>query len=162
MVARAFDRFFNAGECLAVTKHFDWASATAREKIDGSLLLVYFWRGDWRVQTRGSFASGKITDECPYTWRELAEKAIPKDFWWRADHRLTYVMELCTPYNRVVKQHVDYSAWLLSLFCRDADHIELVDSLIEHEAIRLGLPCPKLINILKKYRFFCNILKNMV
>ena len=55
VIARAFNRFFNAEEALDINKNFDWNRFDAFEKADGSLVLVY-WYKEWRINTRGSFA----------------------------------------------------------------------------------------------------------
>lgn len=47
-----FDRFFNDFEKERAS--LDWSSAVAQEKVDGSLVSV-FWNGSWEVTTRGSF-----------------------------------------------------------------------------------------------------------
>lgn len=59
VVARAFPKFFNFGE-LVVSKQRNLLkkeSFTTTEKMDGSLGIMYFYDGEWRINTRGSFTS---------------------------------------------------------------------------------------------------------
>lgn len=113
VVARPFDRFFNFGEDPETTKSFDWKYFTTTEKVDGSLIIVYYYNGEWHANTSGSFGLG----ECPtsgLSWCEL--------FWKTACIKrnelltyLTYVFELCTLYNKVVITHKDPKVYLLGV-----------------------------------------------
>lgn len=140
LIARAFPRFFNAGECLHITKKFDWNNCTATDKVDGSLILVYLWHNQWRIQTRGSFAEGCPTEECPYTWQQLVEKSLPPYFFDSAQKHLTYILELCTPYNQVVQRHADYKTYLIGLYSGET---EVVPAVREAEERLLGFPTLK-------------------
>jgi RNA ligase len=53
IVAKSFDKFFNIEEGkFEPTENFEvW------EKMDGSLLIVFWYEGKWIVATRGSFTS---------------------------------------------------------------------------------------------------------
>jgi len=66
VVSRAFDRFFNVGEIQTENEDknvFSWKNAVAYEKLDGSLVKLYWYRDSWRFSTRGTaFADGKCQD----------------------------------------------------------------------------------------------------
>ena len=47
VVAMPFKKFFNYGEKDA--DRIDWGSAKVYEKLDGSLLTLYFHSGEWHV-----------------------------------------------------------------------------------------------------------------
>ena len=51
VVAYAFNKFFNFGESYA--DEIDWASARVLEKVDGSLIKIYYYNG-WRVGTNST------------------------------------------------------------------------------------------------------------
>lgn len=53
IVAHPFPRFFNAGSSHAAPLNWD-GSIVFQEKLDGTLCIVYYWKGDWRVATRGN------------------------------------------------------------------------------------------------------------
>lgn len=140
VVARAFPRFFNHGECPELQSKFDWESCVAEEKHDGSLMLLYRHEGQWRVNTRGSFAQGEIAPGVNKTWEEcfyeavdevtlgdLAEQAIGTTH--------TFVFEYCSPYNKVVRRYEQPTLFLLAAFenasGREAHPGEL-DSIAQH------------------------------
>jgi hypothetical protein len=56
VVAKGMDRFHNYGEIPAQSQAFDWSHFTATSKEDGSYMLLYRYRGVWRVNTRHNFS----------------------------------------------------------------------------------------------------------
>lgn len=112
LIARAFPRFFNLGE---VEVDFDWSNYVCQEKVDGSLILLYFWNGEWHINTRNSFGSANV-GQSEFTWRDLVSYGLP--FFWKnkLNKKFTYVFELCSPYNQVVKRHNETHVKLLSIF----------------------------------------------
>lgn len=115
-VSRPFDKFWNVHEGRAAT--IDWATARVQEKLDGSLMQLYWYRGQWRVGTSGTpDASGEVNGS-DKTFREL--------FWQTWDqmglvlpaqgaHGLTFVFELMTALNRVVVRHAAPSLRLIGV-----------------------------------------------
>ena len=74
IVARSFDRFFNYGEGELNTTH-NIMDAKVLEKIDGSLITVYYWNNKWNVATRGmAFAEG--LNAFGNTYRSVFDKAF--------------------------------------------------------------------------------------
>lgn len=118
VVAIAFDRFFNAGESCAA--EIDWKTARVQEKVDGSLILMYWYADRWQIATKGSpDASGPIssyetTDKgvtVPLTFSRLFWSSC--EYWLKGlsksgefNKDCTYIWELTSFYNRVV---CDYS-----------------------------------------------------
>src|ERR1035437_206349 len=52
VVSRSFDKFFNFSEGNAA--EIDWNNnPKIQEKVDGSLMTIYFYDGHWNVQTTG-------------------------------------------------------------------------------------------------------------
>lgn len=98
VVAKAFGKFFNWGE-LPETKqnelihelHFE-----VNEKLDGSMILLYYYDNEWRTNTRGSFTSDQAVKA-----KELLSKYNTESL----DPELTYILEVIYPENRIV---VDY------------------------------------------------------
>lgn len=128
IVARSFNRFYNWGEVADEMPLFNWNNSVALEKVDGSLVLFYFYQGEWRVNTRGSYANmGMFNTE----WQANYFK-MPRDFTWQQgilnalglkslnelslylDPSLTYVCEFCSPWNKVVRE---YSPCIFLLTC---------------------------------------------
>lgn len=73
-LSRAFDRFFNYGETPAVNKAFCFQDFVAWEKIDGSLIPVY-WNSvsqRWEIATKGTaFGEGWVDETKTLTYRGL-------------------------------------------------------------------------------------------
>lgn len=113
LVAKPFDRFFNLGEALELQNGFDYSNCYATDKEDGSLIVVYNYGGGWHVNTRGSFGYG-LFDGQNFSWRDLFITAFGDLN--RLDSDLTYVFELCSPYNKIVRHYPKPTAFLLSVF----------------------------------------------
>jgi hypothetical protein len=122
VVARTFDKFFNHGEGHAAP--IDWSTARVQEKLDGSLMQVYEYRGEWRVASSGTpDASGHIV-----SLQREGEDSFAALFWrtWRAlgfalpvAAEFTYAFELMTPFNRVVVPHTESRLVLLAVRNRE-------------------------------------------
>ena len=106
-----FFKFGNYGESYC--PDIDWKSARVQEKVDGSLIKVWFYDGRWRVSTNGTIDAYKSdigqsifsVMNIPYqTFGGLFDKAKENcglDFD-RLDKNKTYMFELVSPYNKVV------------------------------------------------------------
>lgn len=106
-----FYKFGNYGE--GYVPNIDWSSAKTQEKVDGSLIKVWYHNGKWRVSTNGTINAYKcplgLVDfaqlDCPYnTFGELfniAKQNAKLDFD-ILDKNKTYMFELVSPYNKVV------------------------------------------------------------
>lgn len=106
-----FFKFGNYGESYC--PDIDWKSARVQEKVDGSLIKVWFYDGKWRVSTNGTIDAYKSdigqsifsVMNIPYqTFGGLFDKAKENcglDFD-RLDKNKTYMFELVSPYNKVV------------------------------------------------------------
>jgi len=149
VMARSFDRFFNLGEGGTSEKTFPINLATAFEKLDGSLITIY-WDGEkWCASTRGlAFAEGTV----PYgdgTFFELVEKAFGRslqDEMKTLNRHLSYAFELTSPFNRVVTRYPAVKMTLLGIRHNDNGK-ELSPSQCDLAALQWGWNRPKV------YRF---------
>lgn len=94
-------RFYNLGE--EGTAQLDSNSMFATEKIDGSLIMAYYYHGGWFWSTRSTFmASEADAGESGNNFQWVLDKAhchdLEKDF----DPDVTYVFELVSPYTQVI------------------------------------------------------------
>jgi hypothetical protein len=104
VVARPFDKFFNYGEQCASAIH--WGTAQVQEKVDGSLMILYYYGGKWNVATSGMpDASGDVNgfamtfgDLFWDTFRALDMDLPPSE----AYSEFTFMFELTSPQNRIV------------------------------------------------------------
>ena len=110
-VCRAFDKFGNYGE--SYVPDIDWSTAFVSEKIDGSLMKVYWYDGEWRVATNGTINAfnAEVGDAAGHTFGGLFNMALCNDgqrsFFQKLDTNKCYMFELVSPYTKVV---VPYSA----------------------------------------------------
>ena len=102
-----FTKFFNFGEPTAA--EIDWGTAFVSEKVDGSLIKVW-WDGDWKISTNGTIDAFKaeLSDVKYNSFGTYFCDTIYEyynrfdDFTCRLDTDYTYMFELVGPYNRVV------------------------------------------------------------
>jgi len=128
LVARAFPRFFNWEEAgKSTTGLFKWNNCICQDKEDGSLAIVYFYNNAWHFNTRGSFGSGEVNG-MGITWRQLFELAMKNTGF---DYSIlstnfTYIFELCSRYNKVVRDYPNPIVFLLSVFSEE-DELDWYD-----------------------------------
>lgn len=121
IVARSFPRFFNWGEVEDELRIFNWNDCHIQAKEDGSLGLLYNYRGEWRFNTRGSFADLNIQFQ-NFTWTELFCEAIDIENLQELNEHValspenTYVFELVSPYTQIVRQYDEPTVYLLTVF----------------------------------------------
>lgn len=133
LVARSFPRFFNWGEVADEMKDFDFSDFYVQSKEDGSLAVLYWFDGQWRVNTRGSFAGDKING-CKYTWEQGICEAMGiaglHELDAFLDRGYCYVCEFCSPWNKVIRRYDAPLMYLLTVFDgHDELPIEQVDAL---------------------------------
>lgn len=104
IVCRPFDKFFNYGEEFA--DNLDWNSVKIREKIDGSLMKVWWDCGDWHISTNGTIDADKAELQSDLgdfrTYGELFKSVFPIDLYDKLDKKYTYMFELVSPYSTIV------------------------------------------------------------
>lgn len=105
IVSFPFTKFFNYGEPNAAK--IDWDTARVLEKKDGSLLILYPYNNEYQVQTSGSPDAGGDVNDFGMTFAELFwetfnsyEQKLPP-----IECGITFWMELCAPYNKIVVRH---------------------------------------------------------
>ena len=137
VVAKPFRRFYNAGEDPG---EFEWSDSSCTAKEDGSLILLYHYAGDWHVNTSGSFGLGRC-GTASRSWRDVFWEVSNLDLR-RLDPTFTYIFELCTPYNRVVRGYPESTVFLLAMF--DAIYLEeLWHGAVQEEAKKIGVGSPE-------------------
>jgi len=119
VLSMSFTKFFNSEEGNA--HKIDWNTAHVLEKLDGSLLHVYFdWTTNtWFAGTTGTAeGEGEVNNKMGTTFNQLFWDTLKEKYGLEANKFTkgnTYVFELCTPYNIVVKPHGESSATLLTV-----------------------------------------------
>lgn len=138
IVCRPYEKFGNYGE--GYVPEIDWTTAEVTEKIDGSLIKVYFFDGEWRVSTNGMIEAHEADIMTPYNgirnYLDLFSYALHqygiKDTRyggaWNRNICLdlffdsispgendTFLFELATPLNKVVVPWDAYHIYPLSI-----------------------------------------------
>ena len=149
VVAKAFNRFFNLGEVADEYATFNWDSFDCYTKADGSLMLMFHYDGRWYVKTRGSFGDGIIQNGLPdyqpsfseLFWDIKSGMGIDPNGKDQAsfDPDCTYVFEMCSKFNKVVRTYNQPTTYLLTVVhnptAREWPHDES-----DAFASKLGLP----------------------
>ena len=102
-VCRAFDKFGNYGE--SYVKDIDWNSAVVEEKVDGSLVKVWYHNNQWHVSTNGTIDAYKaeVADN-EVTFGNLFDESLSfmKDAYLNElNKNMTYMFELVSPISKV-------------------------------------------------------------
>jgi hypothetical protein len=136
-----FFKFGNFGE--AYVPEIDWASAVVQEKIDGSLIKLWNYRGEWHVSSNGEIDARNARLKSLYL-KESEETDLYTLFteaWAKTgvefdalDTRYTYMFELTSPHNRVVVKFDDTT--IRHIGTRDNE------TLLETD-IDIGVPKPR-------------------
>ncbi len=124
VVARPFDRFFNAGEGHAAP--LTGGAVRAQEKVDGALAILYRYGGTWQVASSGTpTGMGAMEKGSPFTFRDAFWRVwgasgwkLPED----SEGGTAFLFELCVPENRAICRHDRPSLTLIG--ARDRDGTE--------------------------------------
>ncbi|MFW5962331.1 MAG: RNA ligase [bacterium] len=138
VAAYAFDKFFNITDDFA--PEINWKTAKILEKIDGSLIKVWNYEGEWKISTNRGIDAKKVDlypmpTEKIKTFYELFKKASED----KLDYALldsdnTYVFELISPH---IKQVVPYQK-------NDIIHIGTRNNVtLEEIDLNIGIEKPK-------------------
>jgi len=133
IVSRSYDKFFNYGEGDGTTCYhdrLDWNSARVYEKLDGSLLTLYPYKGEWLVQSSSNpDASGMVNGSGISfaelfweVWREKGYK-LPK----QGPVDYCYMFELITKRNKIVVPYAENRLILHGVRCLTSGHELFVD-----------------------------------
>ena len=132
IVARPFKKFFNMEE----DKHTPTSEFDVYEKMDGSLIIVFWYDGGWVVASRGSFTSEQAV-------------AASKIFFDKLDHNfsigITYLFEFTANWNRIVVDYGDVDNLTLLGAIRTDDETEATYEQLE--MIARGANC----DVVKRY-----------
>ena len=86
----------------------DWSSARVQEKIDGSIMKLYFWRGEWRWATNSTISAQNCRiSSSNKTFYDLITSAVNYSAidYDKLNKQYTYIFELISPENRIVIEY---------------------------------------------------------
>lgn len=113
-VCHPFDKFFNYGEPQSAVNRIDWSTASVQQKVDGSLIKMWYDYDGWIISTNGAINAFKA--ECgDTTYGALVEQVIDRipNFLKMLDRDYTYMFELTSPYNHIVVRYEGVNLWYL-------------------------------------------------
>lgn len=155
IVAYPFAKFFNMAEGHA--DKVDFATASIQEKVDGSIIKVYYYNNKWNIATNGTIdardaeatdlLSGKKynfydlfhdgIEEQGITFPELTKKLTPG---------YTYIFELVHPITRIVVKYEKPGIYLIGI--RNNKTMQEIDTFNDQDEqvkkiLSLGIKRPK-------------------
>jgi hypothetical protein len=115
-LARGFDRFFNWGEDPECYSR-DFSEATVYEKVDGSLILVWWnpYTGHWQASTRSVHDASGATP-MDRTFMDVIHEAIGcslDELMAGRNTTFTWIFELVSPETRIVTEYSEPALYLL-------------------------------------------------
>lgn len=166
VVSRSMCRFFNLGEVPESQAHIDLSKAVCYEKVDGSLIRIYNYKGTWYIATRGLAFAEATVNGFDITFKELVLKALgltDQEFqdkcnlWFLPD--VTYICEITSTENRCVKSYTGYTLWYLT--ARSNSTYEYLDQ--SSNAYVFGMSFPRVYSFdsMENLKETVNELKNL-
>jgi len=157
-VCHAFDKFMNAEEPNSDLDKIDWNTASVQEKVDGSIMKVWYDNG-WNISTNGVIDAFKAPLECEDknldSYGKLFIECLHKmgidehDFFGSLCTLGTYIFEMVSPYNRVVIDYNEFKIYLLGIRDNETNEEFFVDRINMHgvdgvlEKLWEMIPTPK-------------------
>ena len=127
-VCRSLDKFGNWGESYAATKKIDWSKPVSiQEKVDGSIIRCWCYKGLWHVSTNGTIDAFKA-DCGDSTYGDVFYSIIQKyttvnAFFEHLHPWYTYWFEMVHPqYNQIVVHYSEPAIYYLG--CRNMTTME--------------------------------------
>ena len=124
VVSMSFLRFFNMGEKPAAK--IQVPGARAEKKYDGTLIVVYCYKGQWFCQTRKmAMAQGRVISSSNVTFRNLVETYLKdrlmiedpyEPFKKEGEEDCCFAFEFVSSLNRVVTPYKEPGLILLAVF----------------------------------------------
>lgn len=140
-----FFKFGNYEESYAAD--LDWRSARVMEKVDGSLIKVWFHKGEWHVSTNNTIDARTAILWNNKSFYDLFLEAVRKvtiddTFFETLDTGYTYMFELVSPDSQVVIPYPSTEIYYLT--CRDNESLEEDWAKGVAEMVDVGVRIPKI------------------
>lgn len=114
VVATPFPKFFNLGEGITAIPALPFE---VHEKLDGSLIIIFFHRGRWRTATKGSLNSEQAQ------WAQKQLDATDPEKFMHLQPGCTYLCEGIYPENKIVINYDFEGLTLLGAYTQDGREI---------------------------------------
>jgi hypothetical protein len=124
-VCHPFEKFGNYGE--SYVPQIDWETARVQEKVDGSLIKIWY-HGGWHISTNGTVdARYAMTQDGKTSYYDLVLRALKEhgavDKFFKALYRdVTYMFELVSPDNRMTVPYNETRLYLIGARDNEQDY----------------------------------------
>lgn len=118
LIALGLIKFFNSGEHYC--ESLDWSTVKVQEKLDGSMVQRWWsphtdrWEYSTRFQLPQDIEKNNVGD-FGLNWRQLIEKCLNTLPELGQPKNQTFVLEVMSPYNKIVVAHQTFSAKLICI-----------------------------------------------
>lgn len=114
VVSAAFDRFFNYGENNYTP---DLGKLTCYEKLDGSLVSVFYYQGEWLYRTKSVIMPKGEVNAFGVKWNDFIEECLQWEKFkkFATNFQATYIFEIVGEANRIVTKYTENKAYLLAM-----------------------------------------------
>lgn len=152
-VCHPFNKFGNYGESYC--SKIDWNSVSVQEKIDGSLIKIWFDQG-WHISTNGTIDAFKAElSNCDKfkSYGDLVKLAVENvgltlnDLFFNLSPCCTYMFELVSPYSKVVIPYDNTELYFLGLREMLVDEELDIDKSLICDYIKQYFKIPKRYNL---------------
>lgn len=156
-VCHPFDKFGNYGE--SYVPEIDWKTARVQEKVDGSLIKIWY-HGGWHISTNGTIdAHSAYNQNNNISYHELVIRALkkygdPKDFFATLDRDYCYMFELVSPDNRMTIAYPEDRLYFLTMRANAEGYDHENRLIIECMKERFERKVPGMIKFPKSYPLF--------
>lgn len=135
LVAKPFPKFFNLGE-QEETQLLNLPKESYRcfEKADGSLGIIYFYKGQWNVATRGSLGSEQAIK---------AQELLKKYDTGYLKVTYTYLVEIIYPENKIIVNYSGEEKLVMLAAYQTHTEKEVDFGEVIHQAAQAGMPFAK-------------------
>ena len=121
IVSMGFKRFYNVHKSHAAL--ISWKNAKAQLMDDGTLVVIYYYKGNWNIQTKErvngdqSMRDSKITIRLAVTevFKAMFNNRPFSPFDGFPNKDMCYVFEYVSPYNKIITPYSDSSVILLGV-----------------------------------------------
>ncbi len=162
IVGQGFLRFYNLGETWEQADNFKWDNFTCTEKVDGSLVNLWNYKGTWNISLSGTFGFQDISPLIPgKSWIDFFFETLFRSDGHEYDNseftgmdslneylnpNYTYIFELCSLYNKIVREYRIPRIFLLGVYNTQYDPYELNHYMVDAEAYSFGFRRPESYN----------------
>lgn len=143
IICHPFKRFFNYGEMPQLypnLKDIDHSLISYYEKVDGSLVKLYFYKDKWLVGTKGQVIANSVVNDNGFTFLKLILQSLQLDTLEELNHiietelklnkDLTYLFEVTSRFNSPVVPHDLPKLWFLASVDKTGKVIEVAQQKI--------------------------------